>query len=71
LLKWFAILIFLAKEEKMSSNSLTKKVGIFGKLAKMLAARAYMRAGCERASAPARSAASLHLSLSVGQASSV
>jgi hypothetical protein len=38
---------FLAKEEKMSSNSLAKWVSIFDKLAKILAARA---------SAPARPA---------------
>jgi hypothetical protein len=48
--KGFVILVFLAKEEKMSSNSLANWVDIFGKLAKMLAARA---------SAPTRPAARL------------
>jgi hypothetical protein len=46
LLKGFDILVFFTKEEKMSSNSLAKWVSIFDKLAKMLAACAYMRAGC-------------------------
>jgi hypothetical protein len=38
-------LFFLAKEEKRSSNNLAKAVDIFGKLLKMLAPCAYMRAG--------------------------
>jgi DNA-binding helix-hairpin-helix protein with protein kinase domain len=70
--KGFAI-FFLAKEEKMRSNSLAKWVSIFDKLAKMLAACAYMRAGyrarihsCASCCSPADTPYDLHLSLSRG-----